>query len=112
MARVLTYSCFMNVRSTERLFFRLWREEDFELARRLWGSEAVMRYLGGPLSDGKVLDRMHVELECHDKHGVQYWPFFESRTNAFVGICGLRPWAYTNENAYETGFALVEEKWG
>ena len=102
----------MNVLSTERLFFRRWREEDFELARRLWGSQAVMRFLGDALSDEKALDRMRLEIECDEKHGVQYWPFFETQTNDFVGCCGLRPWAYTNEDAYETGFALLEEKWG
>jgi len=101
----------MNVLSSERLVFRAWEEKDFDLARSLWGDSDVMAFLGGPLSDDKVRDKMHAEMTCSEKHGVQYWPMFETETKQFVGSCGLRPWAYTPPEGHEMGFALVKAKW-
>src|SRR5207302_7469867 len=106
------YSFLMEIFSTERLFLRSWEENDFELARSLWGDADVMTFLGGPLSDDKIRDKMRAEMACLDKNGVQYWPVFEKHTNEFVGCCGLRPWIYTVPEGYELGFHLVKTKWG
>jgi len=35
----------MKILSTERLFARTWQEEDFDLARSLWGDPDVMTFL-------------------------------------------------------------------
>jgi [ribosomal protein S5]-alanine N-acetyltransferase len=102
----------MKILSTGRLFLRSWEENDFKLARTLWGDAAVMTFLGGPLSDEKVLEKMRAEMACQEKHGVQYWPIFEKDTNDFVGCCGLRPWAYSPPEGHEIGFHLVKTKWG
>jgi [ribosomal protein S5]-alanine N-acetyltransferase len=102
----------MKILSTERLFLRIWEENDFGFARSLWGDADVMTFLGGPLTDEKVRDKMHAEMACFDKHGVQYWPIFENRSDEFVGCCGLRPWAYTPPEGHELGFHLVKAKWG
>ena len=37
--------------STDRLFLREWKEDDFAHARSLWADPDVMAFLGGPLSD-------------------------------------------------------------
>ena len=102
----------MKVLSTERLFARTWQEEDFPLARTLWGDSDVMTFLGGPLNDEKVLAKMHAEMACQEKHGMQYWPIFEKDTNDFVGCCGMRPWNYSPPEGHEIGFHLVKPKWG
>jgi RimJ/RimL family protein N-acetyltransferase len=102
----------MKVLGTSRLFLRVWDESDFPLAKRLWGDPEVMTFLGGPLNDAKVLDKMRAEIACFDQHAVQYWPMFETSTGEFVGCCGLRPWAYTPPPGYEIGFHLVKAKWG
>ena len=102
----------MRILETERLFLRMWEPNDFPLAKRLWGDPDVMTFLGGPLSDQRVVEKMRAEMLCAEKHGVQYWPIFEKETNEFVGCCGLRPWAYTPPAGHETGFALVKSKWG
>jgi [ribosomal protein S5]-alanine N-acetyltransferase len=102
----------MHVLSTNRLFVRTWEESDFNYARRLWGDPDVMTFLGGPLSDEKVREKMRAEMACQEKHGVQYWPFFEKDTDEFVGCCGLRPWVYSPPEGHEIGFHLVKDKWG
>ena len=101
----------MRILSTDRLFLRAWEENDFSLARSLWGDADVMTYLGGPLSDEKVLGKMRAEMACLEKHGVQYWPIFEKSSDEFVGCCGLRPWVYTPPEGHELGFHLVKAKW-
>jgi ribosomal-protein-alanine N-acetyltransferase len=102
----------MNVLSTNRLFLRTWEETDFMLARSLWGDTDVMTFLGGPLSDEKVREKMQVEMACLEKNGVQYWPVFEKQSGDFVGCCGLRPWVYTPPAGHELGFHLIKAKWG
>jgi RimJ/RimL family protein N-acetyltransferase len=102
----------MNVLNTDRLFLRTWEENDFPLALSLFGNPDVMTFLGGPLSEEKIRDKMRTEIVCAEKHGVQYWPIFETQTNEFVGCCGLRPWDYTPPAGHEFGFALVQKKWG
>jgi RimJ/RimL family protein N-acetyltransferase len=102
----------MKVLTTASLFLRTWEDNDFILARSLWGDPDVMALLGGPLDDAKVLENMRAEIACFDKHGVQYWPIFEKETDEFVGCCGLRPWAYTAPPGHELGFHLMKSKWG
>src|SRR4051812_45661663 len=102
----------MNILTTDRLFLRTWEEEDFPFARSLWGDPDVMTFLGGALSDEKVRGKMHAEMACLEKSGVQYWPMFEKQTGEFAGCCGLRPWAYSPPEGHELGFHLVKAKWG
>jgi ribosomal-protein-alanine N-acetyltransferase len=101
----------MKFLSTDRLYLRTWRKDDFQFAQTLWGDPEVMTFLGGPLTDDKVKDRLRAEMACYDLHGLQYWPIFEKETDAFVGCCGLRPWAYTPPDGYELGFHLMKSKW-
>jgi len=71
-----------------------------------------MTFLGGALTDDRVRDKLNFEMACQEKHGVQYWPFFERTTEEFVGCCGLRPWNYSPPEGHEVGFHLVKTKWG
>src|SRR5215831_485266 len=102
----------MHVLSTDRLVLRIWEESYFAFAKSLWGDPDVMTFLGGPLSDEKVYEKMRTEMACLDKNGIQYWPVFEKQTGEFAGCCGLRPWAYTPPEGHELGFHLVKMKWG
>ena len=102
----------MKILTTGRLFLRTWQENDFALARSLWGDRDVMTFLGGPLSDEKVLEKMRAEMACQEKHRLQYWPIFEKETEEFVGCCGMRPWIYSPPEGHEIGFHLVKAKWG
>ena len=102
----------MKILSTDRLNLRTWQEDDFPLAKSLWGDPDVMTFLGGALTDEKVLAKMHAEMACQEKHALQYWPIFEKDTNEFVGCCGMRPWVYSLPEGHEVGFHLVKAKWG
>jgi len=102
----------IKILNTDRLFLRTWQDSDSSLARSLWGDPDVMTFLGGPLTDEKVCDKMRAEMVCLEKSGVQYWPVFEKQRGEFVGCCGLRPWVYTPPEGYELGFHLLKLKWG
>lgn len=106
------YSSSMHVLSTDRLVLRIWEESYFAFAKSLWGDPDVMTFLGGPLSDEKVYEKMRAEMACLDENGIQYWPVFEKQTDEFAGCCGLRPWAYSPPEGHELGFHLVKTKWG
>lgn len=96
---------------SERLGFRSWAEDDWPLARELWGDIEVTRFFGGPFSDEEVRVRFERELERMRKHNFQYWPIFTLSDNEHVGCCGLRP--YGSDDAIpELGFHLRPKFWG
>jgi RimJ/RimL family protein N-acetyltransferase len=97
---------------SRHLIFRTWSENDFELARSLWGDADVMAFLGGALAEHQVREKLQAEMTCLEKHGVQYWAIFERESNEFVGCCGTRPWNYPPFDGYEIGFHLMKSKWG
>src|SRR5947207_15636012 len=85
----------MQILSTDRLFLRTWEENDFRLARSLWGDASVMTFLGGPISDEKVREKMQAEMACLEKHGVQYCPIIETQSDEFVSFLCIRTSLYT-----------------
>jgi [ribosomal protein S5]-alanine N-acetyltransferase len=98
--------------SSERLAFRAWTADDLPLAQKLWGDPQVTRlFVGEPLTEQQVADRLHAEIAKEQTYGVQYWPIFERGSNDFLGCCGLRPYKVP-ERIYELGFHLVSGAWG
>jgi len=99
--------------STERLGFRLWREEDFELALGLWGALAVTRLIDarGQLSNDQVRQKLRQEISSEAEYGVQYWPLFLLSTGEHIGCCGLRPYDLS-QRIYEIGFHIRSQRWG
>ena len=98
--------------SSERLGFRLWTEDDLPLAKELWGDPLVTQYfVGEPLSEKQIEERLRTEIAREQKFGVQYWPMFERGTANFVGCCGLRPYKVP-DRVYELGFHLLAAQWG
>jgi ribosomal-protein-alanine N-acetyltransferase len=99
--------------STERLGFRLWREEDFELARGLWGDLAVTRLIDarGQLTDEQVQQKLAQEIAAAEQYGVQYWPIFLLNTGEHIGCCGLRPYDLA-QDIYEIGVHIRSQQWG
>lgn len=96
---------------SKRLGFRGWTEEDFPLARELWGDVEVTRFFGGPFSDDQVRARLEREIERMKVHNFQYWPIFMISDNEHVGCCGLRPYG-TDDAIPELGFHLRPKFWG
>lgn len=97
--------------TTPRLGFRAWTLDDLPLARKLWTSPEVMRYMGGPYTEEKVRKRLEREMDCQREHGFQYWPIFLPALDTFVGVCGMR----ADSPAPDTpafGYHLLPEFWG
>ena len=97
--------------TTARLGFRTWTAADLPLARALWTSPEVMRYMGGPLSEEKLGARFARALECQRAHGYQYWPIFLRALDAFAGVCGMRPDSPVPDTP-AFGYHLLPEFWG
>ena len=96
---------------SDRLGFRLWREEDLPLAMELWMDPRVTRLTGGPYTPEKIRTRLHHEIATQRDFGMQYWPVFLLACGRHVGVCGLRPWR-VEEKVPELGYHLKPEFWG
>jgi RimJ/RimL family protein N-acetyltransferase len=90
---------------TERLGFRLWSENDLDLAISLWGDPEVTALIGGPFSEEQIGERLAAEIANMKEHQVQYWPIFLLSTGEHAGCCGLRPYEI-EQRIYEIGFHL------
>jgi RimJ/RimL family protein N-acetyltransferase len=94
---------------TERLGFREWREDDVDLAVRLWGNPDVTRFIAkAPLERAEIEARLAREIESQRQHGIQYWPMFLRANDSFVGCAGLRPW---KPDMPELGAHVLPEHW-
>lgn len=98
---------------TKRLGFRLWREDDYELALGLWGDLVVTRMIDarGQLSSEQVLQKLQQEISTAAEYGIQYWPIFLLSTGEHIGCCGLRPYDLS-KGIYEIGFHIRKQQWG
>ncbi len=98
---------------TNRLFFRRWNEDDYPLAKELWGDLKVTKLFDrkGILSEKDVKEKLLSEIENDIKFGVQYWPIFNLESGEFIGACGLRTYNI-REGIYEIGFHICSKNWG
>ena len=97
--------------TSERLGFSLWTEDELPLAQALWGDPAVSRYITalGVFTADEIKARLQLEIQNGKEHAVQYWPMFLLESDAFVGVCGLRP--HGREKEYEIGCHLMKAFW-
>ena len=97
---------------TQRLGFRLWKEEDLYLAIELWGDVRVTRFIDarGQLSAAQVTERLRQEIETERVYGIQYWPIFLLKNGRYIGCCGLRPYDEP-KNVPEIGFHICYRHW-
>lgn len=98
---------------TERTSFSTWKLSDINLAKSLWGDKNVTAFLSitGIFSEKEIIDRLDLEINNYNFFNIQYFPVFESKTNKFIGCCGLKPYNL-KENIYEIGFHLMKDYWG
>jgi len=98
---------------TPRIGFRLWKEEDVNLAIGLWGDFEVTRFIDarGKLSPAQVSERLSQEISTQKLHGIQYWPIFYLKDGRHLGCCGLRPYD-ESKNVLEIGFHIRYRHWG
>ena len=98
--------------TTERIGFRKWDNNDFLLAKGLWGDYNVTKLIDarGPLTDEQIETRLLDEINREHNYRVQYFPIFLLKTNEHIGCCGLRPYDL-NDNIYEIGFHIRSSQW-
>ena len=98
--------------TSKRLGFRKWRDEDFDLAFKLWGNPEVTKFIDcrGNLTLKEVRELLSNEIENEKKYNVQYWPIFFLDMNEFIGCCGLRPYDLV-KNIYEIGAHILPQHW-
>lgn len=96
---------------SDRLGFRRWTQDDFELALAVWGDPRVTRFVGGPFSVEAVRQRLADEIARMRSSGIQYWPLFRLDDGAHVGCSGLKPSRLGSETL-EIGFYVRPEHWG
>ena len=99
--------------TSERLGFRHWREDDFELAMALWGDPAVTQFIDArtPLQPDQVQAKLADEITRQQRHGIQYWPIFLRMDGRHVGCCGLRE-KEPAKGILEFGVHLRRDFWG
>lgn len=92
---------------SERLGFSVWAENDLSLARSLWGSPDVTKYIcaDGVFTDDEIKARLNKEIENYKSYGVQYYPIFDLKNGDFAGCGGFRPYDL-EKNIYELGIHL------
>ena len=98
--------------TSERLGFALWKEDDLELARSLWGDPEVTRFISanGRFNEDQIKNRLALEIRNQERYGVQYWKIYDLETGEFAGCCGLRPHGPLGE--FEIGCHLKKDFWG
>jgi RimJ/RimL family protein N-acetyltransferase len=97
---------------SSRLGFRIWSEDDLDIAVKLWGDYEVTKFFDarGKWSRDEVFERLVKEIETEKKYGVQYWPIFLLMSNEHVGCCGLRPYDLS-KGIFEIGFHIRSCQW-
>jgi len=95
-----------------RIGFRIWSEDDLDVALKLWGDYEVTKYFDarGKWSRDAVQERLAKEIRIEKQYGVQYWPIFLLKTHEHVGCCGLRPYDLSRK-VYEIGFHIRSTQW-
>ncbi|MBQ3460217.1 MAG: GNAT family N-acetyltransferase [Solobacterium sp.] len=95
---------------TERIGFGIWRKDDLDQARRLWGDPQVTRYISrnGIFSEEDIKNRLQTEVLNQNRFGIQYWPLSDLQNHELIGCCGLRK---HGEHDYELGFHLRPSYW-
>ena len=96
---------------TDRLFLRMWRDDDFDAYAKMCGDPDVMRYLGGKTFDRFEAWRHMAFLVGHwELRGYGHWAVEEKATGEFVGRIGfLNPVGWP---AFEIGWTLGRQFWG
>ncbi|CAF4295535.1 unnamed protein product, partial [Rotaria sordida] len=95
---------------TKRIGFRLWTENDFQLALNLWSDNAVTKLIGGPFTIEKIQERFSYEIKNMKECGFQYWPIFILETGEHIGCCGFRPYD-KEKNTVELGCHILPKFW-
>ena len=97
----------MKERLTSRLLLRQWSQDDFEPFARMYGDEALSKFIGGPLDRAQAWRKMASIIGHWKLRGFGLWAV-ETRADAcFVGAAGL--WKPEGWPELEIGYWLLPE---
>lgn len=92
---------------SERLYYRVWIEDDVEAGYNLWGSEAVMKYIEPVLSKDRVLKSIKNGILHYEKYNTQLYAMVMKETDEIIGCCGFSVEDY-DAGIYEFGIHIME----
>lgn len=96
---------------TERLLLREITPEDAEIAYRLNLDPEVIRYTGdGPFASTEDARDFLQKYDHYRKYGFGRWAVIRKSDGEFLGWCGLKYSADTDE--YDIGFRFFKKYWG
>jgi [ribosomal protein S5]-alanine N-acetyltransferase len=97
---------------TSRIGFKTWTENDFVLAKNLWGNPQVLQHISAQtkLSDSEIQEKLNTEIANIKRFGVQYWPCFLKEHDLFIGVCGLKPYKLF-DGIFEMSVQFLPEFW-
>ncbi len=101
--------------TTDRLLLRPWREEDKPAFTAATNTDAVMRHLGGVLTDERIGAVIDHQMGLQAEQGMCFWAVETLADRRLVGMCGLRYAGHPGTGVadeLEIGWRLAEAEWG
>jgi RimJ/RimL family protein N-acetyltransferase len=94
---------------TERLVFRPFTPQDFDLLLELHSDPQVQRYIGGMFGEAGVRQRLDHYLRDQAERGFSKWKAY-LRDGTFVGRAGVS--SDPESGAVELGYTFARAHWG
>lgn len=95
--------------TTERLVFRPFTPDDFDLLADLHADPEVQRHIGGAWSCETIQARLDSYVAEQARFGFSKWKAY-LKDGTFVGRIGVSLWEKTGE--FEIGYSMKREAWG
>jgi RimJ/RimL family protein N-acetyltransferase len=95
---------------TERLVFRCATMEDLKLYERIFCDPEMMRFLGGPLTQGEILPLVQKRIEDWLNHGYGKGVVFNKQDMSYIGTAGISASRLSSEDELEIGWMILPEK--
>jgi RimJ/RimL family protein N-acetyltransferase len=95
---------------TERLRFRVLREDDIDNLWKLYSHPRVERFIGAHTRE-EVSIELGLQIAHQDAHGWSLWALEDRATGHFAGDCGLQPLELRGPEV-ELSYDLHPDLWG
>jgi len=97
---------------TPRLFLRRLEWSDQDALQSMLSDSDIMRFKGGSKGVGAAYRAIKFAKADYGNHGYSFWAIANSRSEAFVGVCGLLNQELDGEVEVEIAYALLKAYWG
>lgn len=97
---------------TPRLFLRQLEWSDQDVLQSMLSNPEIMIYKGGPKGEGAAYRTIKFAKADYGNYGYGFWAVANTRTEAFIGVCGLLNQEVDNEPEVEVAYSLLKNYWG